>query len=47
MIARGHIKWAFAGNLERNVPDVVTVATAIGLSQADLDNLFVQAAKIK
>lgn len=40
------IEWQDSLEFERNRPTLVALATAIGMTSADLDALFVQAAKL-
>lgn len=38
------IRWDFAGDLNRNHPDVIAIAGALGWSSGQLDDLFISAA---
>lgn len=40
------IAWAAAGTFERGNPLIESLAPALGLSEADVDNLFIEAAKL-
>lgn len=40
------IAWAAAGTFERNNPLIETLAPSLGLTEADVDNLFTEAAKL-
>lgn len=42
-----HIAWEYAPNVVRRSIFVTSMAVALGLSDATIDNLFIEAAKIK
>jgi len=40
------IAWGSAGTFERSSPLIDTIAPQVGLTDADVDNLFIEAAKL-
>lgn len=41
-----HIAWEFSTYVLRNDPDVIALAAAIGIDEAALDQMFIEAAKL-
>lgn len=44
--AAARIEWEFSSEVQRNKPLVQSMGAVLGLTESDLDNLFIQAASI-
>jgi hypothetical protein len=44
--SQSRIEWEYASTLDRNNPLVLSLGPALGLTESDIDNLFIEAAKL-
>jgi hypothetical protein len=44
--SQSRIEWEYSNTLDRTNPLVIALGPAIGLTETDIDNLFIEAAKL-
>jgi hypothetical protein len=44
--SQSRIEWEYASTLDRTNPLVLSLGPALGLTETDIDNLFIEAAKL-